>query len=146
MTYRRLPSNMIGLSLLGAAALAAYLVVVRPWHLRWGATDEEVARSWPGDELAPRPKLRTTHVVTMAISPAKIRPWLVQIGQGRGGFYSYDWIENLMGLDIHSADRLLPQFQEMKGGDVVSLAPNGFGLPVASSSRSVPLSSTATPI
>jgi hypothetical protein len=84
---------MMGLSLLGAAAVAACLVVVRPWHLRWEATDEEVARSWPGDELLPRPKLRTTPAVTMAASPAKIWPWLVQIGQGRGGFYSYDWIK-----------------------------------------------------
>ena len=64
-------------------------------------------------------------------SPAEVWPWLVQLGQGRGGFYSYDWIEDAMGLEIHSADRILPEYQGLKVGDTIPLAPDAFGLPVA---------------
>jgi hypothetical protein len=58
-------------------------------------------------------------------------PWLAQLGQGRGGFYSYDWIENLMGLNVHTTDRILPEYQNIKVGDTVPLAPQGFSVPVA---------------
>jgi hypothetical protein len=115
----------------GAAAAAAYVGVIRPWTLRWGATVSEVAMALPGDDLLEFPKLTSTHAITIEAHPAEVWPWLAQLGQGRGGFYSYDWLENLSGLDIHSADRLLPEYQDIKIGDIVPLAPNGFGLPVA---------------
>jgi hypothetical protein len=114
-----------------AAAASAYWFVVRPWHLRWGASDEEVVRALPGDELVPNAKISSTHAITIQAALGKVWPWLVQLGQGRGGFYSYDWIEDAMGLDIHSADRILPEFQELKVGDTIPLAPDAFGLPVA---------------
>jgi hypothetical protein len=114
----------------GAAAVAAYAWVIRPWTLRWGATNAEVAMALPGDDLLAFPKLSSTHAITIQARPSEVWPWLAQLGQGRGGFYSYDWIENMMGLDIHNADRLLPEYQEIKVGDVVPLAPNGFGMPV----------------
>jgi hypothetical protein len=114
-----------------AAAASAYWFVVRPWHLRWGATDAEVARALPGDELVPDAKISSTHAITIRAAQAKVWPWLVQLGQGRGGFYSYDWIENAMGLDIHTADRILPEYQELKVRDTIPLAPDAFGLPVA---------------
>ena len=82
-------------------------LVIRPAHLRWGATTEEIARAMPGD-LNGR---RWTRAITVAATPEQIWPWLVQWGQGRGGWYSYDWLENLFGLDIHSADRILPEHQ-----------------------------------
>ena len=126
---------VMGSALAGAVAAtgaaAAYLLVVRPWHLRWGANDKEVDLSLPGDELVPEPKIKATHAVTINASPAQIWPWLVQLGQGRGGFYSYDWIENSMGLDIHTTDRILPEFQNLKVGDSIPLAPENFSVPVA---------------
>jgi hypothetical protein len=114
----------------GAAAVAAYAWVIRPWTLRWGATNSEVAMALPGDDLLEFPKLNSTHAITILARPGEVWPWLTQIGQGRGGFYSYDWLENMSGLDIHSADRLLTEYQDIRVGDVVPLAPSGFGLPV----------------
>lgn len=114
----------------GGLVLSSYQLVIRPWHLRWGATEAEVQQTLPGDDLVPQPKLNATHAITIRAPAAEIWPWLVQMGQGRGGFYSYDWIENLMGLNIHSADRIIPEFQRLEVGDILSLAP-GFGPAVA---------------
>ena len=88
-----------------AAATGAYLRWVRPWELRWGATDEEVALQAPGDELVQGPHLVSTHVVTVHAPPERVWPWLVQIGRGRAGWYSYDWLDN--GRQ-HSAREILP--------------------------------------
>ena len=85
----------------------------------------------PGDDLVPDAKLTATHAISINASPAQIWPWLVQIGQGRGGFYSYDWIENAMGLEIHSAKQILPECQDLKVGDLIPLSDDGFGIPVA---------------
>ena len=115
----------------GIAAAASYLLIVRPWMLSWGTTRDEVDRLLPGDELIPGPKICATHAVTVQAPPAAIWPWLAQLGQGRGGFYSYDWIENMMGLDIHTANRILVEHQEIKAGDKIALAPEGFSIPVA---------------
>lgn len=123
---------IIGGGMLAAAAGGlAYGLFIRPWHLRWGATDEEARRTLPGDEFVPHPKLNATHAVTIQASKDQVWPWLMQIGQGRGGFYSYDFLENLMGLGIHSADQVHPEYQQLKVGDQILLAPNGFGVPVA---------------
>ena len=108
---------------LGGFALALLVVAVgylmlRPALLRWGATDAEVAAALPGD-LAGQ---RWTRAVTIDATPAEIWPWLVQWGQGRGGWYSYDWLENLLGFDIHSADRILPEHQNPAVGDPICLA------------------------
>jgi len=115
----------------GAVAAASYAWVIRPWTLRWGASNSEVGMALPGDDLLEFPKINATHAITIQARPAEVWPWLAQLGQGRGGFYSYDWIENMMGLDIHNADRVLPECQEIKAGDLVPLAPGGFGIPVA---------------
>lgn len=109
-----------------------YALKVRPWIRRWGASDEEVDRVWPGDDLIPDPMYDTTHAVTINAPADAIWPWLVQIGQERGGFYSYEWLENLLRLDIHNADRIIPEFQHLEVGDTMSLAPdNGAPLTVA---------------
>jgi hypothetical protein len=115
----------------GALAAASYAWVIRPWTLRWGATRDEVEMALPGDDLVQFPKLCSTHAITILARPGEVWPWIAQMGQGRGGFYSYDWIENMMGLDIQNTDRILPEFQDIKAGDVVPLAPDGFGLTVA---------------
>jgi hypothetical protein len=73
--------------------------------------------------------MQSTRAVTIAAPVSDVWPWLVQMGAGRGGMYSYDWLENALGLGIHSADRILPELQHLKVGDIVPLSPDG-GLPV----------------
>ena len=92
----------------------------RPWQLRWGATREEVARSMPGDEVVPRPTFNTTRAVTVRAKPKDIWPWIVQIGFGRGGWYSYDLLDN---LGHHSAERIVPEFQHIEAGDLIPMGP-----------------------
>ena len=112
-----------GLAIAGAGAVAAYALGIRPWHLRWGATDEEVNQHLIGDELAPSPKLKATHAITIDAPAADVWPWLLQMGQTRGGFYSYAWLENLVGCHMHNADEIVPEWQELNVGDKVWLHP-----------------------
>ena len=120
---------------LGAAALAAglgaYPVFFRRWCLTWGARPDEVSRKLPGDELLPRAGIVATRAITIDAPPAAIWPWLVQMGSGRGGVYTYDWIENLFGLDMHSTRRILPQYQDVKVGDEFPLGPGRPAMRVA---------------
>lgn len=116
-------------ALAAAAAAAGYVLAVRPRLLRWGATAQEAAGPLPGDELVPAPRLQSTRAVTIAAPPAVVWPWLVQLGSGRGGMYSYDALENAVGLGMQSADRILPEFQELAVGDTIPLFPGG-GIPV----------------
>lgn len=111
---------------------AVYRLVVRPWHIRWGATPEEVATPAPGDDFIEHPNFNTTHAITIDTPPDAVWPWLVQMGQGRGGLYTYDWLENAMGLEMHSADSIMPELQSLKVGDVIALDKTGFGPEVAS--------------
>jgi hypothetical protein len=107
----------------GAAAVIAgvgFFGVYRPWHLRWGATPEEVARSMPGDEVVAEPTFNATRAVTVDARPEAIWPWIVQIGFGRAGWYSYDILDNLC---RHSAERIVPQLQHIDVGDLVPLGP-----------------------
>jgi hypothetical protein len=108
--------------LIGAAA-ATYWSIVRPWHLRWGATEAELSRRWPGDELVPRPRIRAVRAVTIAALPDRIWPWIMQVGRDRGGFYSYTWLENLIGADIHNISRLMSGLPERQPGDTVWMGP-----------------------
>lgn len=111
-----------GVAAAGAAGLA-YLRLLRPWHLRWGATDEEVSREMPGDGLVAEPQYVTTRAITIQARPEQIWPWLVQMGEGRGGFYSYVWIERLLGMRLKNADRILPEFQQLEVGDPLAVEP-----------------------
>ena len=103
----------------------------RPWCLRWGATEDEAAAVLPGDELMARPDIVSTRAVTIDAPAGSIWPWLVQMGPGRAGAYTYDWIENLFGLGMHSSDEILPQFQDLKVGDAQQLGTRGPVLRVA---------------
>jgi hypothetical protein len=89
--------------------------------LRWGATDDELKVVLPGDELVAAADLTATRAVTVRASADGVWPWIAQIGQGRGGFYSYDFLENLVGCDIHSAERVVPEWQSIDVGDAVHL-------------------------
>ena len=120
----------IGATAAAGVALAVGLEMAtyprwRQWCLSWGATDEEVARTLPGDDLLAVPDIVSTRAVWIDAPAGEIWPWLVQMGPGRGGAYTYDWIENLFGLGMHSADRILPQFQDLKVGDAQRLGKRG---------------------
>lgn len=108
-------------ALVAVAGLAAYCGLVRPRLLTWGATPDELQRTWPGDELLANPPYQATRAITIRATPAEVWPWLMQLGQDRGGFYSYDWLENLLGADIHSADQLIPGLADRRMGDAVWL-------------------------
>ena len=114
-----------------AGAVAAYVYGIRPWHLRWGATDEELNQPLIGDEIAPQPKLKATHAITIDAPAADLWPWLVQMGQNRGGFYSYTWLENLVGCEMRNADEIVPEWQDLKVGDKVWLHPKAPPVEVA---------------
>ncbi len=123
MTKKRVSARLVLEAIGGLAALSAYAFLIRPWHLRWGATDDEVKMPLPGDEFVHDPKLNSTHAITIHAAAADVWPWLVQIGQDRGGFYSYTWLENLVGCDMHNANRIVPEWQALKVGDEVWLHP-----------------------
>jgi hypothetical protein len=137
-------SGVVGALGLSAIAAGLYATVGRRWLRRWGSTDAEVRRSLPGDDLLPHVIYETTHAIDIAAPPREVWPWLAQLGQGRGGFYSYDWVENLAGLDIHSADRLIPEYQQLAEGEVVRLAPHtGLVAAVVQPPRALVLRATA---
>ena len=104
---------------LGVAAAAAWWKMFTPWQRNWGATEEEVTMALPGDELTPPPVEQNTRAITIAAPPEQVWPWLVQMGADRGGFYSYAWLENLFGLKIHNADRIVDDWQQLAVGDWV---------------------------
>jgi hypothetical protein len=106
--------------LLGFAA-AAYPALWRDRCLNWGARADEIAREMPGDQLLPDAPVVSTRAVGIAAPASAIWPWLVQMGPGRGGAYTYDWIENLFGLNMHSTDRIIPEFQHLAVGDEMPL-------------------------
>lgn len=106
-------------------AVATYPVLWRKRCLTWGATAGEAEGPMPGDELLPSPDLLSTRAITILAPPSEIWPWLVQMGSGRGGVYTYDWVENLFGLNMHSANEILPQFQHLSVGDVLPVGSGG---------------------
>ena len=112
----------------GTQVLAATLTapVGRKRYNRWGATAAEVAQAMPGDDLVTHPVLGYTRAITIDAPTDRVWPWLVQMGQGRGGLYSFDGLENLVGCDIHSADRILPAAQQLAVGDLIRLGPSGY--------------------
>ena len=113
-----------------AAAAGWYVVVVRPWMRRWGATHADVGRVMPGDAEVPDPNYDTTLGVTIDAGPAEIWPWLMQMGYQRGGLYSYDWLDRLFGfLDRPSATRVLPYWRHLKVGEEIPIGA-GAGFPV----------------
>jgi hypothetical protein len=115
--------TVTGAALAAGTAAIAYPLFFRRQCLTWGATAEEASRKLPGDELLPEAGLVSTRAVTIDAPPGAVWPWLVQMGSGRGGAYTYDWIENLLGLHMHSASRILPEFQDLKVGDELPLGP-----------------------
>ncbi len=115
---------------------AAFLIVLgmsliwcvyRPWAINWGATDAEIARAMPGDSIIADVTFNATRAITVNASAEHIWPWLVQIGYGRAGLYSYDKLDN---DGIPSAEHIIPEFQNLQVGDSIPIGP-GFYVGVA---------------
>jgi hypothetical protein len=102
----------------------AFLVSLRRVSLGWGASGEEIDQVLPGDGLLSDADLCATRAITIGATVAEVWPWIAQLGQGRGGFYSYDLAENLIGCDIHSADAIVQEWQSIAVGDQIKLAPD----------------------
>lgn len=113
------------LVVLGASLWAAAQAI--GWMNRWGASEAEVVAVYPGDELVADPATQATMAVTVAADPERIWSWLVQIGQDRGGMYSYDWLERAVGLEITSAEAIREEWQHLVPGDLVRVVPPGWG-------------------
>jgi hypothetical protein len=118
------------LAAVGALVIAtavAWRRWVTPWHERWGATDDEIRMSLPGDDLVVEPAQQNTRAIDIDAAPGAVWPWIVQIGADRGGFYSYEWLENLFGLGIHNSDVVVPEWQHREVGDLVFADAKGSG-------------------
>jgi hypothetical protein len=101
-----------------AALATAYRRLLRQPILTWGATAEEAAALLPGDELLEEADGVATRAITIDAPRSAVWPWIAQMGPApRGGAYTYDWIENLLGLTMHSADQIIPEFQHPEVGD-----------------------------
>ena len=112
---------------LGSIAVAAmlYRLLLRPPILNWGATDVEASARLPGDELLEDADGVATRAITIDAPASAVWPWIAQMGPSpRGGAYTYDWIENLLGLDMHSANRVLPEYQQPQVGDTLGYGKN----------------------
>jgi len=124
MKSPELAKRVLGVLGLFAVVMVVYVLWARPYQLRWGATDEEVRRPMPDDELDPSPSFLATRAITIDGTPEAIWPWLMQMGYTRGGFYGYDIIENVGSpRGLQSATRILPEFQDFQVGDAVPISP-----------------------
>jgi len=121
MTIRTLGRSAVA----AATATLVYTRLLRPRILTWGATGEEAVARLPGDELLEDADGVATRAITIDAPAAAVWPWIAQMGPSpRGGAYTYDWIENLLGLNMHSADRVLPEYQHPEVGDGFGYGPN----------------------
>lgn len=132
MTARR-----VSLVLFAALAVAGYLRTRQP-ILTWGATPAEAAGPLPGDALLAAADGISTRAIDIDAPPHDVWPWLAQMGPApRGGAYTYDWIENLLGLDMHSVDNVLPEFQHPHVGDKIELGSNRMRLELVEPQRTL---------
>src|SRR5688500_2728148 len=115
--------RLFGLAGCFAALIGTFVIFVQPWFARWGATDYEVRKPLPGDEIIPSAASQETRAITINAPVAGVWPWLAQLGRDCGGFYSFDLLENLVGCEMPVVDRLLPERQEWKIGDKLWMYP-----------------------
>jgi len=97
--------------------ITIYWLFRRPWYRNWGSTPGEAASPRSGAKLHPSASWLTTHAITIYAQVDQVWSWVVQIGLGRGGCYSYDWLENLFTLDIHNTNKILPELQQLNSID-----------------------------
>jgi hypothetical protein len=120
-------------SLEGVALIAFHLLTpfLRSYRARWGASSYDLERELPGDDLVPDPKWECTHAVTIYAPALEVWRWLVQIGADRGGLYSYEALENLVGCNIHNVEEIIADYQYLKAGEEIKIHPKAPGMKVA---------------
>ena len=112
----------------GALRIVGNLIsqpIARSHYRFWGAPKEDRQRALPGDERVPNPIVTTTLAITINAPASEVWPWLAQIGQERGGMYSYELLENIARCQMHNADHIVPEW-EMKVGDQMRMGPQGY--------------------
>jgi hypothetical protein len=124
MALRQICFRALILTLALAALGANFLAYTRPWFLQWGTTPEELTRTLPGDEIVPNAVSEYTRAVTIRAPVEQVWPWLAQLGQDRGGFYSFDLVENLVGCQMPVEDVLRPGKQAWREGDRLWMYPS----------------------
>jgi hypothetical protein len=131
---KKLGGVAAGIAATAAAGAALYVYVIRPWHLRWQTTADEATGPMPGDDLVTDPNITLTRVITIEAPPAAVWPWLVQMGYRRAGWYSYDLFDN----DNVHVHRIVPEFQDLKVGDIMRTdAEGGFRVEAIDPGRSI---------
>lgn len=116
------------LDTLSAVPIWAGSPLLRPWHMRWGATDAEVAAAMPGDDVVARAQFNATRAITIDAPPGTVWPWIAQLGHRRGGFYTYDLVDN---AGEPSADRVIEEYQHIAVGDLIPMFHESHGLAIA---------------
>lgn len=106
-----------------AMLVGAFLAVARPWYLQWGASDVDAREVLPGDGIVPGAAGQETRGITIDAGAEWVWPWVAQIGQDRGGFYSFDLLENLVGCRMPTADHPRPDLQRWRVGDKLWMYP-----------------------
>jgi hypothetical protein len=107
----------------GVGAGMGVIFLARRHYLRMGATEAECAGPQPGDGIVSKARVVATRAIEIAAPAERVWPWVAQIGQNRGGFYTYDALENMIGCEMHSADRIVPEWQHPQVGDEIALEP-----------------------
>ena len=103
--------------------VAIYLIGIHPWMTNWASTFAERQMALPGGDQSRMHAGQPTQAITINAPPEAVWQWLAQVGQDRGGFYTYTWLENLVGADIHNADEIHPEWQHLAVGDAWRLVP-----------------------
>lgn len=127
MSDRREKAALL-LDALSAVPVWAGTPLVRPWHMRWGATDAEVSAAMPGDADVRRAQFNATRAITIGAPPERVWPWIAQLGYRRAGFYTYDLVDN---AGERSADRIIDGYQHIEVGDLIPMFHESHGLSIA---------------
>jgi len=114
-------TGFIYVSIIIIGLIVTYLFVIRPWHLHWGATKQEVILEFPGDSIVNKPDFNATRGITIHSTPVLVWQWIIQIGSKRAGWYSIDWMDN---AGIKSSDKILPAFQKIEVGQFIPFTPD----------------------
>jgi len=114
-------TTFIYIAITVAGLVVTYWLVIRPWHLKWGATREELLLELPGDKNVPNPDFDATRGITIHSTPELVWRWIIQIGSKRAGWYSIDWMDN---AGIKSSEEILPEFQNIEVGQFIPFTPD----------------------